>query len=115
MQVRQLTNGGSAFVPVGSVAQASSLPIDLTNCHVYIKFTDANGIYVTPSAGTVKVEGSPDGEQWIQLQDSPVNAPDCALTATYSPPRGEGYVAHVRVTCTGITGATHYYATAYKF
>lgn len=115
MKVSNLTYNGSPFVPVAQVAQALALPIDLKNCHVYIKFTDANGAFVTPTAGTVKIEGSPDGDQWIQLQGSTVNAADCGPTATYSPPNGEGYIANVRATCTGVTGATHYYATAYKF
>ena len=78
-----------------------------------IRFFDAGGAQVIPSAGTVSFKGSPDGVNWRNVQDGEFSAAD-AYSATRTPPYAEGLMICGRLTFSGIVGASSFSATIWR-
>lgn len=88
------------------------------NCQVYVEFfTDAAGtVLASPSAGTIKPEGSPMGQAWLAPSSGEtINAADVKNVSTYTPPVFFGRMEQGRVTLTGITGALTARITFWRF
>ncbi|AUR82221.1 hypothetical protein NVP1022O_08 [Vibrio phage 1.022.O._10N.286.45.A10] len=92
--------------PVGKIHEP--LPFFLDGAH----FLDVNGLLVTPSAGTVTVKVSSDG---VLFRD-PVGGSISASTdpTGITPPSGQAPVAFVRISLSGIVGATGFRAKFVK-
>lgn len=78
-----------------------------------IRFFDAGGAQVTPSAGTVAFTGTADGVNYRDIQDGSFNAAD-AYQASRTPPYAEGLMIKAKVTLTGITGAASFVAVVWR-
>lgn len=116
-----LAPGGGEVLPVadGVYYTAESMGgSQADNCQVYIElFTDAAGtVLASPSAGTIKPEGSPMGKAWLAPSSgAAINAADVKLAATYTPPVFTGRMQQGRVTFAGITGAVTARVTFWRF
>ncbi len=80
-----------------------------THAQFYIEFHDSGGEVVTPTAGTVLVELSVDGDVWERMPHGRFMA-DQATTGTRLHPSARGTAQFCRVTLTGVTGADTYAA-----
>lgn len=69
---------------------------------------------VTPTAGTVSIQGSPTPGSWFVLNNGDFNAADTD-TVTRGMPNGLGPCNQVKIVLNGITGATHFIAMVAKF
>ena len=88
------------------------------SCQVYVEFfTDAAGtVLASPSAGTIKPEGSPMGQAWLAPSSgATINATDVKAVGTYTPPVFAGRMQQGRVTLAGITGAVTARITFWRF
>jgi hypothetical protein len=79
-----------------------------------IRFFDADGNQVTPSAGTVAFTMSTDGINFQDVQDGAFNATDAYLT-TRDMPASAGPARKARITLTGVTGAVSFYASIARY
>jgi hypothetical protein len=71
-------------------------------------FSDSAGTKpATPTAGTLTVQASPMGNNWLAPGNAGVvSATTCGTTdSTYTPPLFQGHVSRGRVTFAGVTGA----------
>lgn len=80
----------------------------------FIRFFDASGAQVTPSAGTVVFTGSPDGVNFQNVQNGSFNAID-AYTATRPIPAAAGPARRARITLNGVTGAVSFIAEVGRY
>lgn len=114
-----IINNQGALVPVSSgTFYTDVMPVAFSNAQLYIMFYDASGNPVTPSAGTIVAECSPDGSaQWLVSANSPsINATSVvAGSATYTPPSFNGLIVRGRVTLSGVTGATQFRAWLWRY
>ena len=88
------------------------------SCQVYVElFTDAAGtVLASPSAGTIKPEGSPMGQAWLAPSSGvTINAADVKAAGTYTPPVFTGRMQQGRVTLAGIAGAVTARITFWRF
>lgn len=86
----------------------------LSECELSsIRFFDAAGRQVTPSAGTVTFAGSPDGQNWRNIVDGSFAAAD-AYSPTRAVPYAEGLMVRAKVTLAGVTGAQRFVATVWR-
>lgn len=77
-------------------------------------FSDSLGNnQVTPSGGTVKVMGSPDGSTWMDL-DFGLFSASMAYSQSRVMPHAIGDMKIARITLSGITGATHFSASMWR-
>lgn len=103
----------------GSVANGNydSGPMDTAFERIYlgyIRFLDANGNQVTPSAGTVSFQASPDGVNFQNIQNGAFNALD-AYSATRAIPVGAGPARRARIVLNGVTGAVSFIAGVERY
>lgn len=95
----------------GSVADGSidspEMDKGFSHAQFYIEFHDSGGNVVTPTAGTVLVELSVDGDVWERMPHGRFPA-DQAVTGTRLHPAARGTAQYCRVTLTGVTGADTY-------
>jgi len=78
--------------------------------HFYVEFfSDAAGnVPVSPTAGTLKVNCSPMGRNYIANGEVTINAIDCGSpNSNYDPIVFEGEAVKARVTLSGIAGAAY--------
>lgn len=110
------TSSGSSILPTTSGDYfTDNLDPSYNDGQVYLEFygsaDDARNLAnaVTPTGGTIVVNGSPLGNVFIRdsgsetISASAVSAPN----GTYTPPIISGAAVQARVTLSGITGATH--------
>ena len=69
---------------------------------------------VTPTAGTVSLQGSPTPGSWLSLKNGNFNAADTD-DVSRSIAYGWGPCNQVKVILNGVTGATHFIATVVKY
>ena len=116
-----LAPGGGEVLPVtdGVYYTASNMGgSQADNCQVYVEFfTDAAGtVLASPSAGTIKPEGSPMGQAWLAPSSgATINAADVKAVGTYTPAVFSGRMEQGRVTLAGITGALTARITFWRF
>lgn len=84
---------------------------ELLNGTGYIRFFDANGDQVTPSAGTVLFEVSEDNFHWADVTNGSV---DATIGDYARPGYVQGYVCYFRVTLTSVAGASSFEAVLVK-
>ena len=84
-------------------------------------FSDLNEVYfeffsdeeltipVTPSAGSISISSSPMGNIFLSpLENSTINAIDISVPdGSYTPPIFDGLVEKIKISVSGITGATY--------
>lgn len=103
---------------VGRVTDASTVSAGMlggfSECELAsIRFYNEAGALVTPTAGTVKFEGSPDGETWRDVADGTFLAAD-AYKADRVAPYALGLMLKARLTLTGVTGASTFKAVVWR-
>lgn len=116
-----LNGSGGEILPTanGTLLTDSMSANPSQSCQVYIEFfSDAAGtVPVTPSAGTVTVQGSPMGSNWLApsnggvIQANTVGSP----VSTYTPPFFQGRMAQGRITFAGIAGASFARVTFWRY
>jgi len=79
-----------------------------------IRFFDASGEQVTPSAGTVVFSLSPDGINFQGVQSGSFNAADAYL-ATRTMPSAEGPARKARITLDGVAGAVSFHVAIARY
>lgn len=84
------------------------LPFFLDGFH----FVDGSGALVTATAGTVTVAVSTDGVLYREIVDGTVSATSDPVSIT--PPSGSAPVVSVRISLTGVTGASGFRANFVK-
>lgn len=104
--------GGVVLSTANGTYETDMMSGDHSFASVYIEFfSDAQGkVAVTPTAGTVVVQGSPMGNAWLDPGENGTITASTVLhtgTATYSPPFFHGLMSKGRVTFAGITGAPY--------
>lgn len=80
----------------------------------YIRFFDAAGAQVTPSAGTVNFTVSPSGVNYFNTTNGQFNAVD-TYTPTRLMPFFAGPVRSARIDLAGITGAVSFLAEVARY
>lgn len=109
---------GSAALPVDKqdvTYMSPTMSIVSRRVSVYLEFYDKNMQPVTPTAGTVYVNGRPMGWLWLAAVNSPIKATDVSHpVAAYTVPYMEGLVSRVSVRFVGVTGAAFAAVTAYR-
>lgn len=78
-----------------------------------IRFFNASGDQVTPSAGTVVFSGSPDGTNWRDIVDGSFAAAD-AYSPSRAVPYAEGLMMRARIVLAGVVGADRFVATVWR-
>ena len=87
---------------------------DFSQCELSsIRFFDADGVQVTPSAGSVTFSGTPDGVNYRDITDGTFNAAD-SYAFGRTPPYAEGLMIKAKVALTGITGAESFHAIVWR-
>lgn len=104
----------------GTTANGSTigenLLYDFEKVYVNIQFF-SNSTYtdkVTPTAGTVSIQGSPVPGSWLSLNNGDFNAADTD-TISRGMAYGWGPCNQVKIVLNGVTGATHFIATVVKY
>ena len=109
---------GSKMLPVSSADvtyMTATMSIVSRRVSVYMEFYDKNGQPVTPTAGTVYINGRPMGWIWLAAVGSPIKATDVSHpVAAYTVPYMEGLVSRVSVRFVGVTGATSAAVAVYR-
>tara|TARA_R110000850_G_scaffold269167_2_gene401013 strand:- start:9830 stop:10213 length:384 start_codon:yes stop_codon:yes gene_type:complete len=87
-----------------------NLPIEYLRGNCYLRFLDANGDLVTPTAGTISFVASPiEGQFLMAPAVTSIDATTVGGTpgsdATYTPPTFDSIAIGTRMTLTGVTGA----------
>lgn len=109
-----IKSNGSRNIPVTDGVYSTSdggrldMDLDFNDGVMIIAFYDSSGNPVTPTAGEITSEMSPEEGQWLgpSSGDSPIAATTViAGSATYSVPKFSGPAKAGRVTFSGITGA----------
>lgn len=117
-------NGGNTVVPVSAATfyTPAVTPQDANqydNWQFYIEFfSDAAGtVPVTPTAGTITVNASPLGNNYLAASNTQViQANTCSTPdSTYTPPAAEGMLTRGRITLAGITGAQYFRAVFWRY
>ena len=78
------------------------------------RFVDSSGVDVIPSAGSVSVQISSDGTFWRELNDGSFAATVDTKSSAYKPPSGLAAAKLIRVSLSGVVGASGFIATAVK-
>lgn len=78
-----------------------------------IRFFDAQGQQVTPSAGTVTFTGSPDGENFRSIADGSFPAAN-SYAADRTPPYAQGLMVGAKVALAGVVGAETFTALVWR-
>ena len=116
-----LTGAGSEILPTANatLTTESMAANPAQNCQVYLEFfSDAAGtIPVTPTAGTVTVQGSPMGANWLAPSNNGTVTANTVGNplSTYTPPFFQGRMVQGRVTFAGITGAAFARVTFWRY
>lgn len=109
---------GGTMLPINSndvTYMTPTMSIVSRRVSVYVEFFDKNQQPVTPTAGSVYVNGRPMGWLWIAAVNSPIKATDVSHPlAAYTVPYMEGLVTRVAVRFVGVTGAAFAAATVYR-
>ena len=106
-------SSGSSVIPTtnGTYQTADQSTCDANNCAVYAEFFSdpAGTLPVTPTAGTVLVQSSPLGNNFLTpTTNGTITATTCTTpNSTYVPPAIAGRIATGQVTLAGITGAAY--------
>ena len=79
-----------------------------------IRFFDANGAQVTPTAGTVVFAMSPDGINFQDVHAGSFSAADANL-ASRDMPSCSGPARKARITLAGVTGAVSFHASIARY
>ena len=89
---------------------------DFERVYVTIQFfsDSAYTTKVTPTAGTVSIQGSPVPGSWLSLNNGNFNAVDTDSNSR-AMPYGWGPCNQIKVDLSGITGASHFIATVVKY
>jgi hypothetical protein len=103
----------------GTVAAASFLSeeMDTAFSDAYlgsIRFFNAAGAQVTPSAGTVTFTMTPDDINYQDVRDGVFNAADAYLPSRMMP-YAQGPAVRARITLAGVTGAASFRATVSRY
>ncbi len=98
----------------GAIADGNynSAPMDVAYSQAfmnYIRFFDANGAQVTPSAGNVTCLGSPDGVNFENFANATFAA-NTAYSPTKTKPTAQGTMRLARINLSGVTGAVSFIA-----
>jgi hypothetical protein len=109
----------SEFTISGSVADGSYVSPQMDSAYerIYlgsIRFFDSSGAQVTPGAGSVTFEASPDGVNYQSIQGGSFAAADSYIS-TRTIPSGQGPARRARITLSGITGAQSFVASVARF
>lgn len=107
-----------SFIVSGPVAdgvyEVSGMDTAYEKAYVNFRFFDASGRDVSPGAGTVEVQMSPDGFNYQDIPNGTFNAADVYL-GSRPMPLGEGPAVSARVTLAGITTAVGFRATIHRY
>lgn len=112
--------GGNVFYIKGTTTNGSTVGenmlYDYERVYVNIQFFSDSGYNtkVTPTGGTVSLQGSPTPGSWLSLSNGDFNAADTD-NVSRSIAYGWGPCNQVKVILNGITGATHFIATVVKY
>lgn len=79
----------------------------------YIKFFDATGNKVTPTAGSIVFQFSPEGTIWRNTADAVLDA-TTVYDVTATMPYAAGLVHVARISLTGVQGATRFQACFWR-
>jgi hypothetical protein len=79
-----------------------------------IRFFDANGAQVTPTAGSVVFTMSPDGINFQSVNAGSFRAQDAYL-ASRDMPSSSGPARKARITLAGVTGAVSFHASIARY
>ena len=71
------------------------------------QFFDASGAQVTPSAGTITIEGSPDGANYFTVDHGTFNAAD-VYDKDRTRPNAANLMINFRIVLSGVTGADNF-------
>lgn len=102
-------HNGSTIIPTANASiLCETMRGDHANCQFFIEFfSDAAGVIpVTPTGGTITVQGSPMGNNFVNGNAKPLRAIDCGTPiSVYQPPYFTGAMVGARMVLNGITGA----------
>ena len=116
-----LSPGGGEVLPVTDGVYYTKTGMGAStadNCQVYVElFYDAAGtLLASPTAGTIRPEGSPMGQAWLAPSSGEViNAADVKSFSTYTPSVFFGRMEQGRVKLAGVTGAVTARITFWRF
>lgn len=102
------TSGGSTRIPIANGTHTVTVSENYANTRIYVRFLDANGAEVTPSAGTATFAYQPIGSsQWIACTDPAITATAVKHNAlsTYTPPSVTGNVKALRMILASVADA----------
>lgn len=78
-----------------------------------IRFFNAGGAQVTPTAGSITFSGTPDGVNYRQITNGTFLAAD-AYKFERTPPFAEGLMVQAKIGLTGVTGANTFVALVWR-
>lgn len=110
----------NVFYIKGTTANGSTIGenmlYDYERVYVNIQFFNSASYTtkVTPTAGTVSIQGSPVPGSWLSLNNGDFNAVDTD-TVSRRLPYGWGPCNQVKIILNGVTGASHFIATVVKY
>ncbi|WP_196360801.1 hypothetical protein, partial [Vibrio anguillarum] len=96
-------NGDHDF-EVGSILKSPNIFLD------EFRFLDAQGSAIVPTAGTVLVQVSSNGDFWRTLNDGSFAATTDTASESYTPPSGLAAISKLRISLSGVTGANGFKA-----
>lgn len=103
------TSAGVNRLPIANATHTLDVSADYALTKVFVRFLDADGVEVSPTAGTVTFAYQPIGSlQWIAMTDPVITATTVKHNAlsTYTPPTAAGPIKAVRAILASIEGAT---------
>lgn len=107
---------GSAIIPVAEDSFTPLMSADYAEGELAVLqfFSDAAGeTLVTPSSGTVKMTGTPDGTHYFTVQNGEFDA-STVYTETRPKPYGQGEMIKAKLDMTSIVGAAYYSAHIWR-
>ncbi len=94
---------------VSNVLTSPQLDNEYERGYISIKYYSDGSFstLATPTAGTSTFQGSEDGEIFASISNGNINAKNVGVGESYSRPTFSGDIRYVKVTFTGVLGATH--------
>lgn len=102
------TTAGVNRLPIANATHTLDVSADYAATRVFVRFLDADGVEVSPTAGTVTLAYQPIGSsQWIAMTDPAITATTVKHNAlsTYTPPSAVGPIKAVRAILASLAGA----------